>query len=453
VPQPPLSSAQAFHRAGTFRAIGKFAEAEAVLGDALTRDPQNGMLHIARGMMLSQMGRPRDALLCFRAALAADPRSSDAWTNLGTTLSQLKYRDSAILCHERAVELAGGSKGTLGNLASALFEAGRLAEAISVYDRALELDSRNDKDRFSRGLCRLTVGDYREGWADYAARLTSGQITPRDVPGAAWDGQAYSGKSLLLLVEQGFGDTLWAARYLPRVKALGGELIVECQREAVPVLAEMRVADRLVPSGEALPPTDLYCHLCSLPGLFTPDLASVPTSPYLTAPAERMAKLAPLFEAAADRLKVGIVWSGSITFAKNQERAQPLTRFLEAFAVPGVQLYSLQKGPPEKELRDLPRGAPITDLAPALRDFADTAAAVAHLDLVIMTDSAVAHLAGAMGKPVWLLLGRNASFLWLEGRSDSPWYPTLRLYRSRVEDDWSHVFDRAALDLMAKTPR
>jgi hypothetical protein len=210
----------------------------------------------------------------------------------------------------------------------------------------------------------------------------------------------------------------------------------------------MGVADRLVAKGEALPEADLHCHLCSLPGLFTQDLASIPAAPYLTAPRERRERLRPLFAAAGGQLKVGVVWSGSVTFKKNHERAQPLLRFFQAFALPGVQLYSLQKGPREGELRALPQGGPIIDLAPHLADFADTAAAIAELDLVIMTDSAVAHLAGAMGKPVWLLLGYLAHWLWLLERADSPWYPSLRLLRPRAEGDWDHVFDSAAVELM-----
>ncbi len=344
VQQGPLTSAQAFHRAGTLRNLGKFAEAEAVLRDALTRDPGNSSLHNVRGIVFSNMGRPRDALWCYRDALAANPRGSDIWANLATTLSELKYREAALPCLQRAIDLAAGNPLMVHNLGTALAELGRREEAIDAYNRVLELDPKYDKARFDRGLNRLALGDYRDGWADYAYRLTTDMLPKRDLPSAPWDGTSYSGKSLLLLVEQGFGDTLWVARYLPRVKALGGELIVECQRELIPVLEEMRIADRLVPSGEAPPPTDLHCHLCSLPGLFTPDLAAIPASPYLTAPPERMAKLAPLFDGAAGRIKIGIVWSGNVSFIKNKERAQPLTRFLEAFVMPGVQLYSLQKG-------------------------------------------------------------------------------------------------------------
>ena len=281
--------------------------------------------------------------------------------------------------------------------------------------------------------------------------LVTGQLRKRDLPGVPWTGQPYAGKRLVLLVEQGFGDTLWVARYLPGVKALGGELAVECQKEVLPLIEAMRVADHLIAQGAALPPADFHCHLCSLPGMFSPDIASIPAAPYFAPPRDRLAKLAPPFQSAGGRLKVGIVWSGSVTFGKNHERAQPLMRFFQGFALPGVQLYSLQKGPPLDELNALPKTRPIIDLAPYLDDFADTAAAIAQLDLVIMTDSAVAHLGGAMGKPVWLLLGYRAHWLWLLDRTESPWYPSIRLFRPRVDGDWDHVFDSASVELMALT--
>jgi hypothetical protein len=160
-----------------------------------------------------------------------------------------------------------------------------------------------------------------------------------------------------------------------------------------------------------------------------------------------VAKFNDVLGQAGDQLKVGIVWSGSVTFGKNQRRAQHLTPFFQAFALPGVQLYSLQKGPPARELDALPRGRSIIDLDPYLDDFADTAAVVAQLDLVIMTDSAVAHLAGGLGRPVWVLLGHNAHWLWLVDRDDSLWYPSMRLFRPRAEGDWDRVFDQASAQL------
>jgi len=448
-PRPAAASAEAFGRAKILHDAGKFAEAEALLRDAVAADPGNADLRNARGVMFAAMGRHRDALWCYRDALACNPGGAGIWTNLGNALTHLKHLKSAVACHRRAIALADKQDALhYHNLGTSLAEAGQHGEAVIAFSRAAELDPSYNMARWDRGRSFLYLGNYRQGWADYDVRTITGQLPRRDLPGAKWDGRPYAGKRLLLLVEQGFGDTLWVARYLPRVKALGGELVIECQRELIPVLQSMRVADRLIGRGDPLPPADLHLYLCSLPGLFTPELGAISGAPYLAAPPDRVAKLRPAFAASGGRFKIGIVWSGSVTFKKNHERAQPLMRFFQAFALPGVQLYGLQKGPRLGELRSLPRGGPIIDLSPYLDDFADTAAAIALLDLVIMTDSAVAHLAGAMGRPVWILLGHVAHWLWLLERTDSPWYPSLRLFRPRAEGDWDYVFDSASVELM-----
>jgi hypothetical protein len=357
---------------------------------------------------------------------------------------------SAVACHQRALALSDNKEPLFHqNLGTALAEAGRHGEAVIAFSRALQLDPGRDLVRWDRGRSYLYLGNYRQAWPDYEFRRFTGQLPEKRLPGKPWAGQPFAGERLVLIVEQGFGDTLWAARYLPRVKALGGELMMECQKELIPLIATMGVADCLIPRDQPLPDADYHCYLCSLPGLFTFDFATIPTASVFAPPRDRMQKFVPLLDEARRRLKVGIVWSGSVTFKRNQERAQSLLRFFQGFALPGVQLFSLQKGPPEEELRSLPRGGPIIDLSPLIHDFADTAAAIAQLDLIIMTDSAVAHLAGAMGKPAWVLLGHVAHWLWLHDRTDSPWYPSMRLFRPRANGDWDYVFDSASTELMA----
>jgi hypothetical protein len=270
------------------------------------------------------------------------------------------------------------------------------------------------------------------------------------VPGQRWDGAPYAGKHLVLLAEQGFGDMIWTSRYLSRVKALGGMLTLECQPELASLFSSLRIADQIVIRGDQLPEADYHLWQCSLPRLFTPDITSIQPPTPLCAHPTQIAALQPAFQTAGQVLRVGIVWSGSVTFARNTDRAQPLSAFLDAFDLPGVQLYSLQKGPPEAELHGIAPGR-IIDLSPLLSSFDQTAAAIAQLDLIIMTDSAVAHLAGTMGRPVWVLLGFNAHWLWMEGRNDSPWYPSMRLFRPRGEQDWNFVFDQASTALMRET--
>nr|WP_235913801.1 tetratricopeptide repeat protein [Pseudoroseomonas coralli] len=368
------------------------------------------------------------------------------WTNLGNALTLLRQHETALACHAHALALAPGNGGHRYNHGISLAEAGRHAEAVQAFTAALARQPGHDMARWDRGRSLLHLGRLAEGWADYEVRLENGLVAPRPLPGRRWAGQAFHGQRLLVVSEQGFGDTIWACRYAPLVKARGGRVLLECQPELAPLLSRLDGVDEVVPLGAAPPAADWHIHQCSLPALFTPDAAAIPPLPALPPEPARLARLGAAIT--ADALRVGIVWSGSTTFRRNRERAQPLSRFRLAFEQPGVQLYSLQMGPPQAELAQLD-GHGIIDLAPMLNDFADTAAAVAQLDLVIMTDSAVAHLAGALGRPVWVLLGRNAHWLWSGQGQGSPWYPSLRLFRPRAEEDWDHVFDTAAAALMA----
>jgi Tfp pilus assembly protein PilF len=444
-----LASKDAFRQACELHDIGQFEGAERLLRDAISCDPANPDLRNARGVMFAAMGRYLDALWCYRDAIACNPNSPGIWTNLGNALTHLKHLKSAVTCHRRALSIAEGGDALLyQNLGVSLAEANLHGDAVAAFTRAIEIDPGCHSARWDRARSYLFLGNYQQGFVDYEIRQVTGQLPPRKLTGELWRGRPYAGRRLLVLVEQGFGDTIWAARYLARAKALGGELVVECQRELIPIIESLGVVDLLIPRDDPLPATDFHCYFCSLPGLFTSDFNSIPTTPFITAPRGRSKKFRPLFDEAGSRFKVGVVWSGSVTFKRNQERAQSLLRFFQGFALPGVQLYSLQKGPPEAELRALPRGGPIVDLSTHIGDFADTAAAIAELDLIIMTDSSVAHLAASMGKPVWLLLGHVAHWLWLLDRTDSPWYPSIRLFRPRAEGDWDNVFDTASVELM-----
>jgi hypothetical protein len=414
----------------------------------LVEAPEDVSLWNVRGANLRMMKRHQQAIACFRRALSIADDQAAVWSNLGNALKDLKHTESAIACHRRALALAPADAGSHHNLGLALTVANRHVEALAALDRAVALQPGNPTIHWDRARSYLHLGDYARGWREYEARLTAGLLPRRNAPGVRWRGERYEGKRLLIISEQGFGDAIWIARYLPRIKALGGELIMECRPELIPMIASMGIVDRLVPKADPLPDADLHLYQCSLPGLYTQTLGSVPGSPYLAADPARFGKFSAEFERGRGKLKVGIVWSGSTTFGANHDRAVPLRMFLQWFALPGVQLYSLQKGPPEAELKALPANAPIIDLSPMIRDFADTAAAVAQLDLVLMTDSAVAHLAGALGKPVWVLLNYVPHWLWLLDRTDSPWYPSLRLFRPRAWSDWTGVFDQAVAELL-----
>lgn len=397
-------------------------------------------------VILRDQRRHREALAYAKESVSHAPNDARSWSNLGKLLNDLKFTESAIVCHLRATLLAPKSADYFFNLAFSYVDSLRLTEAVEILNKALTLKPDDRPMRCYRAMANLRLGNYAEGWRDYEERTESGMLPGCDLPGNLWRGGAYVGQRLLIVTDQGYGDSLWALRYLARVKALGGELIVQCDKAIAPLISGMGIADMVLPKGGALPPIDWHIRFCSLPGFFVQCPGDISGAAYLTAPADRLAKAVAAVRGVDGKLKVGIVWRGNESFKGNHDRAVPLQRFLDAFALPGVQLYSLQKGPPSAELRAVPN-APVIDLGPTLNDFADTAAVVAQLDLVIMTDTAVAHLAGALGKPVWVLLNYGASWMWLTDRHDSPWYNSLRLFRPAAWNDWTSVFDRATQSL------
>lgn len=423
-------------------------EAEALARAGLAVSPKNGDLINALGCICSARGQTMEALGHFRDALRYSPNSAGIWNNLGAAFKQKKYYLSAERCHRKAVELSPGEAFLEHNLALCLAESGQHGEAIQSYSRTFALDPQLKLAIWGRARSYLFLGNYQEGWKDYNIRLVTGQLPDRPRPGQPWDGQVYAGKRLTILAEQGFGDTIWAARYLRKVKGLGGELVVECQPQLYSLISSLNIADWVIPAGDPLPDSDYHSYFCSLPSLFPASLDRISGESYMSASPWRARKFRTLFKPYNGLLKVGIVWSGSVMFARNDDRALSLAQLIQAVDVPGVQIFSLQKGSPERELTNLGPGHEIVDLAPELNDFADTAAAISELDLVIMTDSAVAHLCGSLGKKVWVLLGYSAHWLWLLDRRDSPWYSSMKLIRQKFEGDWTSVLDRVTIELM-----
>lgn len=459
MPSPPSGTDRSREAADAALAIaGAHAAYEAqdipralvLIDQAIAARPTDPEAWNAKGVFLRVAGRFHAAIGCYRRAIGLDPRSGGAWSNLGNAHKDLGQFACAAAAHARATALRPHDAGTWHNRGVGLAATGRHREALAAFDRALLLRPGDRDMRWDRALSALAAGDLAQGWVDYEARL-GGLLPEREHSARPWRGQPFAGQTLLVTAEQGFGDAIWAARFLPRAKSLGGTVILETRPELVPLLAMLGAVDRFVARGDALPPAEWRCPICSLPGLFTPDADAIDGTPYLRTQQDRMARLTPYVEADG-ALKVGIVWSGSVTFKGNAERACDLERFVSAFALPGVQMYSLQKGPPAKALRRLPH-APVRDLGPHLADFADTAAAVRAMDLVIMTDSAVAHLAGALGVEVWLLLGTAPYWLWMQEPESSPWYRSMTLFRQRVPGDWTGPFDAATARLMAGMER
>ena len=465
------------------RAAGRAADAQAAFSEAVALDPGFVEAHYQLGNMARESRRFADAEASYRRVLALQSDHHQAINNLGVALGELQRFDEAAGSFERALELKpdyveaytnlGHALRACGrpeaaeaacrhaialapnfatghlNLGLALQDLGRFDEALAGFRRASELDPRNAKGEACAGMLHLLRGNFAAGWERYEARWQIGDLPPRKFAQPQWRGEPLDGRTVLLHAEQGFGDTIQFLRYAPLVAGRGGKAIVEVQGPLRPLAARIPGVTVLA-RGEALPAFDLHCPLLSLPLAFGTTLDSIPAQmPYLSAAPERVAHWAERIRAlcgSPSGRKVGIVWAGSPVHRNDRNRTIAIERLAPLLAVEGTRWFSLQTGPRAAEAAVLgPSG--LVDISAALTDFGETAAAIAALDLVIAVDTAVAHLAGALGKPVWLMLPFSPDWRWLLGRTDSPWYKSMRLFRQERAGDWQGVVAavRAAL--------
>lgn len=417
--------------------------------EALDADPSDAEAWSILGLLLRRAGKLEEAIACHRRGLEHAPDKSGIWTNLGNALTEAGRLAEGVAAQEEAFRRDPRDRTVLFNRAVAFRKAGRYAEALAALELAID---RNGGPtallRWERALTRLQIGDYVHGFDDYEARRRIPSYHARRPSAPPWNGQALDGRRIFVTAEQGFGDALLVARYLPMVRKAGGRMIYECHSELRRVLSGLDL-DEWREWGAPAPACDVEVSQMSLPMLFGTTLASVPPPVPLTIPAEAREKAARrLGEREPGTLRVGIVWAGRSTFADNRWRATKLGPFLRLAEIPGVRLYSLQKGPQEAELDALgPAGRLVVPLGPHLEDFADSAAMIERLDLVIMTDSAVAHLAGSLGTPIWNLVQYVPYWVYGFTGEYTPWYPSMRLFRQGPELDWAPVFAsvRAAL--------
>ena len=393
------------------------------------------------GAALQELGRPEEAIASYYQALKQEPNYTDAYYNMGNALKDLDRFTDCVQVYQQAIALAPHHAEAHNNLGLVLYELGQLAEAIAVYRRAIELRTPYADAHLNLGLALLAASDLQPGFAEYEWRWqVQGKNfkPPRQFVQPVWDGSELTGKTILLHAEQGFGDTIQFIRYVPLVKQRGGRVVVECPIALVRLLTTLPEIDQIVPFGSPLPAFDLHLPLLSLPHRFGTAIETIPASiPYLQPPATPL-------KLTTNLPKVGIVWAGSPDNDNDRQRSCPFAAFAPLLEVPGIAFFSLQKGDRSVEIQAANN---VVDLSEHLRDFADTAAVIAQLDLVITVDTAVSHLAGALGKPVWVLLSFAPDWRWLRDRLDSPWYPTARLFRQPRSGDWATVIEQAKVAL------
>jgi tetratricopeptide (TPR) repeat protein len=431
------------------RQLGRFDAALSRFERALEFRPGMAEAHANRAAVLKALGRDDAALEAYERAVALNPGLAAAWANRGMLLRDLGRLEEALASQERALALAPGHGEALINRGVVLTELHRLDSAVESFDQALRVRPDAADARFNRAIALLLAGRYEQGWLDYESRwrCASSRATPRDFSQPLWTGrEALSGKSILIHAEQGFGDTLQFCRYIRLVAEQGAAVTFEVQGRLLRLLSSLHSGVRVIARGSPLPSTDYHCPLLSLPLAFGTTLADIPCAPRYVAPDQELLAQWRRLLGAAPRTRIGLAWSGSGGNPRDAHRNVPLGSLLAALP-PGVDTESLQKEYRDADRDTLQRHPALRDWSAAQSDFADAAALCDSMDLILTVDTSIVHLAGALGKPTWLLLPFHPDWRWLLGRTDSPWYPSLRVFRQTSPGDWAPVLSavRSAL--------
>jgi tetratricopeptide (TPR) repeat protein len=460
------------------RGLGMLEESVTHCRQAVQLTPDMCEAHVNLGNALALLGRSDEALATFREALRLNANFAEAWSNLGNVLALEGRFDEAADCHERAIAIKPSFPHAYANLGFVRFQQSRFAEAQSCYFEALQRNPHHAETHFNLALLWLLQGQWNKGWEEYEWRWQTADLPRYRFSQPRWDGSPArkSGGTLLLLAEQGLGDAIQFLRFLPVVRQLGWRVILQCQPPLQRLLSTVPGIDLLLPQGNPVPAFDTYLPLLTLPRVFGVSPTTIPAPvPYLHAEAKLIAHWRPRMSEvrcpvsdvkkypfsdtglrtpdSGRFLKIGISWQGNPTFRGDRQRSTPLAQFAPLAKVDGVRLISLQKGPGVDQLID--RHFPVLDLGNGLDEksgaFMDTAAVIHNLDLVICSDTATAHLAGALGIPVWLALSVVPDWRWQLDREDSAWYPSMRLFRQSRPGQWSDVFEKMAEQLTSSS--
>ena len=431
--------------------LSRYEEAISCCRSAVRLKPDYADAHNNLGLALQGVGRHDEAIASCQKALALVPDHAGALNNVGLALEALDRHDDAIASYRKATALRSDFAEAHNNLGNGLQQLLRHEEAIACYQRAQAIAPDFADTHWGESLARLALGDFAAGWQKYEWRWRTKALASekRDFRRPLWLGEVdLDGKRILLHAEQGLGDTLQFVRYAPLVTARGAKVTLQVQAALKPLLDTLVGMDAVVT--EAAPPRvyDCHCPLLSLPLAFRTTLETVPAKvPYLFPPASKLAEWRPSLSNLG-RPTVGVTWSGNATHRNDRNRSIALPQLAALFSTPRVQFVSIQKDLRGHEREWLESFPALIHLGEKLQDFADTAAVVLQLDLVVTVDTAAAHLAGALAKPVWVLLPYAPDWRWLLHREDSPWYPTMRLFRQSRPGDWETVIDRVAHELV-----
>jgi len=454
---PPPNPAEALARqltlAGEYEAAGRLDEAEIVLNRLLAEDPDRPhALHLL-GLVSYRKGRTTEAIELVRRAIALMPYAALFQRNLCEMYRKVRSYEAALLAGRRAIELDPKDPHARHNLGVVHYCRLEPDDAIACAEAAIAIDPNLPGPHFGIAEASLLKGDFARGWEEYEWRFKLGNSPPlipnTDRP--QWDGAPLpDADTLLLIADQGYGDVIQFSRYIPWAVKRCSSIAIACSRELHPAITQLHASAKIFDRWDDKPEFAAWLPLSGLPRLAATRLDTIPASvPYLRADpaktaewAERLATLSP-----EGYRRIGLVWAGRPTHTNDDNRSTALSTFAPLATLPETTLVSLQKGATQSQIGTYWGRAPLINLGPEIRDYGDTMAVVESLDLVVTVDTSVAHLAGAMGKPVWIMLPYSPDWRWLLGRTDSPWYPTARLLRQSASRDWQPVMAAIAEEL------
>jgi tetratricopeptide (TPR) repeat protein len=442
--------------ANTYLALGTAFQQKGLLDEAVScyqktinLDPSNADSFNLVGNIFKDKGRLDEATNCYQKALQLNPNSADIYNELGILFHLKKQYDRAIIYYKKAIQLNSKFALAYCNIAKALHQMGQIEEAIIYFKKTLMLEPNLSDAHLNMSLSFLLLGDFQQGWKEYEWRKKLTNIYNRDLPQPLWNGSDIAGLTILLHAEQGFGDTIQFIRYAPLVAQRGARVIVECMKELRALIRNVEGIDNIFTRGEQLPIFDMHCPLPSLPLIFNTNIESIPANiPYIIANNILVERWREKFDNDKSKLKIGLTWLGNPNHVNDETRSCSPKIFLPFVGLSNITFYSLQKNMSTESIENLPKGIKLVDYTSEIKDFSDTAAIIENLDLVISVDTSVAHLAGALGKPVWTLIPFVPDWRWMLNRADNPWYPTMRLLRQPSSGDWESVIAKVKDELL-----
>lgn len=430
------------NRGDVLKDLGVLDDSLADYNEAIRLDPDYAGAYVNRGNLFKDIGRLSDALGDYNEAILINPKCEEAYSNRGNLLKDAGKLDDALEDHSKAIQINPNYAEAYSNRGGVFRDLGRVDDALSDYHRSIQVNPNYARGHFNYSMVLLLLGRFIEGWKEYEWRWKTKEFIRKKngIQGPLWNGSELNGKTILIYSEQGNGDTIQFIRYVSQIKKYGGRVVVKCPQSLKRLLSHVDGINLLVVEGDSVPEYDVQLPLLSVPHILKTDEYSIPADiPYIF-PEDDLS----IESLSYSYINVGIVWAGSPTHKNDRNRSIKVDYFVPLASIPDVQLYSLQVGTRSSDLDSPAVDNNIVDLSSNISDYKDTASCINKLDLVITVDTSVAHLAGAIGKTVWVLLPFSPDFRWLLECDDSPWYPTMRLFRQNKRGNWGEVFENVA---------